>query len=117
MIFVLYIAVKALNRARLEANVRVYGEINHKDKWPSPYTLASGSLLLLSFLKYFYSPLQWLAIGAILVGIPPILFKGFASIRNLTLDINILALITGMYDRTVITSFDSLFDFNMLRRS
>ncbi|KAI3447317.1 hypothetical protein Pfo_003982 [Paulownia fortunei] len=86
--------VKVLNQARLEANIRVYGETNYKDKWPSPYTVASGTLLLLSFLKYVYSPLQWLAVGAIAVGIPPIMLKAVAAARNLTLDINILVLIT-----------------------
>ncbi|KAK4478880.1 hypothetical protein RD792_014386 [Penstemon davidsonii] len=85
--------VKALNQARLEANIRIYGEQNYKNKWPSPYAIASGVLLLLSFLKYFYSPLQWLAVGAIAFGIPPILLKAIAAVRNFTLDINILVLI------------------------
>ncbi|KAL3830120.1 hypothetical protein ACJIZ3_018922 [Penstemon smallii] len=85
--------VKALNQARLEANVKVYGHTNYKNKWPSPYAIASGTLLLLSFLKYFYSPLKWLAIGSIAFGIYPILLKAVAATRNLTLDINILVLI------------------------
>ncbi|GFP90862.1 cadmium/zinc-transporting ATPase hma2 [Phtheirospermum japonicum] len=85
--------VKALNQARLEANIRAYGEENYKNKWPSPYAVISGILLLLSFLKYFYSPLRWLAIGAIAVGIVPITLKAVASLRNLTIDINILVLI------------------------
>ncbi|KAK6147448.1 hypothetical protein DH2020_018360 [Rehmannia glutinosa] len=86
--------VKALNQARLEANIRAYGETKYKNKWPSPYAVVSGLLLLLSFLKYFYSPLRWLAIGAIVVGIIPVLLKAFAAVRNLTVDINILVLIT-----------------------
>ncbi|KAK4483747.1 hypothetical protein RD792_010949 [Penstemon davidsonii] len=85
--------VRALNQARLEANVKVYGHTNYKNKWPSPYAIASGTLLLLSFLKYFYSPLKWLAIGSIAFGIYPILLKAVAAIRNLTLEINILVLI------------------------
>ncbi|XP_011094082.1 putative inactive cadmium/zinc-transporting ATPase HMA3 [Sesamum indicum] len=85
--------VKALNQARLEANIRAYGEPNYKNKWPSPYAVISGVLLLLSFLKYVYSPLGWLAIGAIAVGIIPILLKAVSAVRNLTLDINILVLI------------------------
>ncbi|CAA0821470.1 Cadmium/zinc-transporting ATPase HMA2 [Striga hermonthica] len=85
--------VKALNQARLEANIRAYGETSYKNKWPSPYAIISGLLLMLSFLKYFYSPLGWLAIGAIAVGIVPITLKAFASLRNLTIDINILVLI------------------------
>ncbi|KAI3447316.1 hypothetical protein Pfo_003981 [Paulownia fortunei] len=86
--------VKALNQARLEANIRVHGETNYKNKWPSPYAVASGTLLLLSFLKYVYSPLRWLAVGAIAAGIPPIILKAVAAVRNLRLDINILVLIT-----------------------
>ncbi|KAI3443435.1 hypothetical protein Pfo_000100 [Paulownia fortunei] len=85
--------VKALNQARLEANIRAYGVTNYKNKWPSPYAVICGALLLLSFLKYVYSPLQWLAIGAIAVGIIPILLKAVAAVRNLTLDTNILVLI------------------------
>ncbi|PIN10351.1 Cation transport ATPase [Handroanthus impetiginosus] len=86
--------VKALNQARLEANIRVHGSTNYKNKWPSPYAVASGTLLLLSFLKYVYSPLRWLAVGAIIVGIPPIILKAVAAVRNLRLEINILVLIT-----------------------
>ncbi|KAK4432693.1 Cadmium/zinc-transporting ATPase HMA2 [Sesamum alatum] len=88
--------VKALNQARLEANIRsVYGGgERYKNKWPSPYAVASGTLLLLSFLKYVYSPMRWLAIGAIAVGIPPIVLKAVAAVRNFRLEINILVLIT-----------------------
>ncbi|KAJ7955821.1 Cadmium/zinc-transporting ATPase 3 [Quillaja saponaria] len=85
--------VKALNQARLEANIRVYGENKHQKKWPSPYAMASGLLLLLSFLKYVYSPLQWLALGAVAAGILPIVLKAITSIRNYRLDINILMIV------------------------
>ncbi|XP_059461328.1 putative inactive cadmium/zinc-transporting ATPase HMA3 isoform X2 [Corylus avellana] len=85
--------VKALNRARLEANVRVYGVENSQKKWPSPYAVACGTLLSLSFFKYLYLPLRWLAVGAVAVGIFPIAMKGAAAIRHLRLDINILAII------------------------
>lgn len=89
-------AVKALNQARLEANVRVYGaEDNFKQKWPSPYAIASGLFLLLSLFKYVYRPLGWLALGAVAVGIFPIAMKGIASIRNFRLDINILMIVAG----------------------
>lgn len=88
-------AVKALNQARLEANVKIRGEENYKKKWPSPFAVACGALLLLSFLKYAYKPLQWLAVGAVAVGIFPITLKGLAAIRNLRLDINILVLVAG----------------------
>ena len=90
-------AVKALNQARLEANVRVYGAKNSfKQKWPSPCAIASGVFLLLSLLKFVYRPMGWLALGAVAVGIFPVAMKGIASIRNLRLDINILMIVAGM---------------------
>lgn len=88
---------KALNEARLEANIKIYGEDNFKKKWPSPYSVACGLLLLLSFLKYVYRPLGWLALGAVAIGILPICLKAVATIRNLRLDINILAIVAGTY--------------------
>ncbi|CAN1329741.1 Cadmium/zinc-transporting ATPase HMA2, partial [Linum perenne] len=79
--------VKALNRARLEADVRLDrgegGRANNRKKWPSPYAIGSGILLLLSLLQYVYPPMKWVAIGAIVVGVPPILLKAIASIQNL----------------------------------
>lgn len=85
-----------LNQARLEANVRAYGEgNNYRKKWPSPFAVICGVLLLLSFLKYVYHPFQWLAIAAVAVGIFPIILKAITSLRNLTLDINTLMLIAG----------------------
>ncbi|KAM2975659.1 hypothetical protein FF1_001797 [Malus domestica] len=87
--------VKALNQARLEANVRVYGAGDiYKKTWPSPYAIGSGVLLVLSFLKYAYRPLGWLALGAVAVGIFPVALKCFAAIRNFRFhDINILVII------------------------
>ncbi|CAF2147846.1 unnamed protein product [Brassica napus] len=97
--------VKALNQARLEANVRVTGETNFKNKWPSPFAVVSGVLLLLSFFKYVYSPFRWLAVAAVVAGIYPILAKSVASIARARIDINILVVITvgatlGMRDYT-----------------
>ncbi|KAL8235052.1 hypothetical protein R6Q59_021152 [Mikania micrantha] len=85
--------VKALNQARLEANVRVKGDTNYRNKWPSPYAVACGVLLLLSFLSYVLSPFKWLALGAVAVGVVPILIKSIASLRNFRLDVNTLMLI------------------------
>ncbi|KAA8535752.1 hypothetical protein F0562_030746 [Nyssa sinensis] len=87
--------VKALNQAGLEANVRVYGDNkgNYKKKWPSPYAVACGILLVLSFLKYVCRPFQWLALAAVAIGICPILMKAVAAIRNFTLDVNLLMII------------------------
>ncbi|KAK8501237.1 hypothetical protein V6N13_026941 [Hibiscus sabdariffa] len=85
--------VKALNQARLEANVRADGEIKYQKKWPSPFAIACGLLLLISLFKYVYRPLQWVAVAAVVVGVFPILFKGYAAITHFRLDINILMLI------------------------
>ncbi|KAI3715261.1 hypothetical protein L6452_22235 [Arctium lappa] len=85
--------VKALNQARLEANVRVKEDGNFRNKWPSPYAVACGVLLLLSFLSYVFSPFKWLALGAVAVGIIPMVLKSIASLRNLRVDINTLMLI------------------------
>lgn len=94
---VLSVAVKALNESRLEASVRVYSHGSYKNKWPSPYAIGSGALLVLSFLKYVYAPFRWLAVVAIVVGIPPVILKAVAAARNRRPDINILVLITGIY--------------------
>ncbi|ONK69494.1 uncharacterized protein A4U43_C05F23530 [Asparagus officinalis] len=85
--------VKALNQARLEATIRAYGTDKVINKWPSPYILACGMFLLISLLQIFFRPLQWLAIAAVAVGLPPILLRSIAAIRRCTLDINILMLI------------------------
>ncbi|XP_010277178.1 PREDICTED: putative inactive cadmium/zinc-transporting ATPase HMA3 [Nelumbo nucifera] len=85
--------VKALNQARLEANIRGYGEEKSGRKWPSPYTMGCFILLCLSFFKSLFHPLHWLALGAVLVGLPPIVMRSVAAIRRLTLDTNILVLL------------------------
>ncbi|KAK3012681.1 hypothetical protein RJ639_008893, partial [Escallonia herrerae] len=87
--------VKVLNQARLEANIRLYGAKSYRKKWPSPFAVACGVLLLLSFLKYVYCPFQWLALGAVAIGIFPIVLKGLTAVRSFRLDINILILIAG----------------------
>jgi len=91
------VTVKALNQARLEANVRAYGDQqkNHRKKWPSPYAVASGLLLLVSFLKYVNPVFKWMALAAVAAGIWPIALKSFTAVRHLRIDINILALIAG----------------------
>ncbi|KAG5378099.1 hypothetical protein IGI04_025941 [Brassica rapa subsp. trilocularis] len=85
---------KALNQARLEANVKVDGKTSFKNKWPSPFAMISGILLLLSFFKFLYSPFRWLAVAAVAAGIYPILAKAVASIGRCRVDINILIIIT-----------------------
>ncbi|XP_024529175.1 putative inactive cadmium/zinc-transporting ATPase HMA3 [Selaginella moellendorffii] len=85
--------VKALNEARLDASLHRRGELKKANKWPSPWTICCGILLLVSFFKHFWNPLKWMAIGAVAVGIPPILMRSIASLRRWILDINILMLI------------------------
>ncbi|BAT76765.1 hypothetical protein LR48_Vigan627s001700 [Vigna angularis] len=85
--------VKALNQARLEANIRVHGDQNHGKRWPSPYSIVSGVLLLVSFLKFVYPPFKYVALGAVAAGIYPIVLKAFVSIRNVRVDISILMII------------------------
>lgn len=87
--------VKALNQAKLEATVRAYGQDKIIKKWPSPHILASGLLLLISMFKHFFHPLKWLAIAAVVVGLPSIALRSVAAIRRCTLDINILMLMAG----------------------
>ena len=89
------VSVDALNTARLEASLRIQGETNNEKKWPDLPTLACGLLLALSFLKYIYHPLGWLALGSVAIGFPKVLFRAIASIWALTLNINILVLLSG----------------------
>ncbi|VAI91139.1 unnamed protein product [Triticum turgidum subsp. durum] len=86
--------VKALNGARLEASVRAYGGGADKiNKWPSPYVLLCGVLLVASLFQHFWHPLRWLALVATAAGLPPIVLRSVAAARRLTLDVNILMLI------------------------
>ncbi|XP_030551782.1 cadmium/zinc-transporting ATPase HMA3-like isoform X2 [Rhodamnia argentea] len=86
--------VEALNRVRLEASIRHQGNIDSATKWPSPALIVCGLLFGLSFLKYVYQPLKWLALAAVVIGLPPIALRSLASIKNLTLNINVLVLIS-----------------------
>ncbi|CAI9096934.1 OLC1v1033198C1 [Oldenlandia corymbosa var. corymbosa] len=87
--------VGALNKAKLEASVREERGRSTKKRWPNPFTIASGVLLSISFLKYVYHPLQWLALGAVALVIYPIALRAFTAVRHLTFgNIHILVLIT-----------------------
>ncbi|GFY91403.1 heavy metal atpase 2 [Actinidia rufa] len=88
-----FVLVEALNRERLEANVKLHGEVKFQKRWPEKWVIACGLLLALSFLKYVYEPLQWLALGAVAIGLPSVIFKSIAAIRNCTPNVNILMLI------------------------
>ncbi|XP_068642288.1 cadmium/zinc-transporting ATPase HMA2-like [Aristolochia californica] len=85
--------VKVLNQARLEANIRVFGEEKKGKSWPNAYTLASLCLLVISAFQSLYRPLHWFALAAAIVGLPPIIMRSLIAIWRLTLDINILVLI------------------------
>jgi Cd2+/Zn2+-exporting ATPase len=87
--------VKALNKAGLEASVRAYGSTSGGGvaRWPSPYVVASGGLLLVSLLAPLLPPLRWLALAAACAGAPPMLLRALASGLALALDINALMLV------------------------
>ena len=56
--------VKALNKAGLDASVRTYGSSGISRRWPSPYIVSNGVLLLASFCRWLLPLLQWLALVA-----------------------------------------------------
>ncbi|CAN6180458.1 unnamed protein product [Urochloa humidicola] len=89
--------VKALNRAGLEASVRAYGSngVLTDRRWPSPYVVSSGALLLASFLTPILPPLRYLALAAACAGAPPVLRRAIASATTLSLDINALMLLAA----------------------
>ncbi|XP_024531832.1 putative inactive cadmium/zinc-transporting ATPase HMA3 isoform X2 [Selaginella moellendorffii] len=85
---------KALNEARMEASVLHEGPQKSNPEYKrSLWLLVSGVLLVLSFLYLFYLPLQWFAIGTILLGAPGIALKAVMSLKRLRLDVNVLMLI------------------------
>ncbi|KAI5061521.1 hypothetical protein GOP47_0024026 [Adiantum capillus-veneris] len=85
--------VKLLNDAKLEASIHHRGEWKAAHKWPNPYTIASGLMVALTFFHYLYNPLRWLGLGAVAVGIPPIVRRSLISLKRCILDINVLMLI------------------------
>ncbi|CAD6220587.1 unnamed protein product [Miscanthus lutarioriparius] len=86
--------VKVLNKAGLEASVRAYGSSGGGiARWPSPYVVASGALLLASLLAPLLPPLRWLALAAACAGAPPMLLRALAA--GPALDINALMLVAA----------------------
>ncbi|KAJ1288683.1 hypothetical protein BS78_02G106700 [Paspalum vaginatum] len=86
--------VKVLNKAGLEASVRAYGSSGGAGgRWPSPFIVACGALLLASLFAPLLPALRWLAVAAACVGAQPMLLRAFAAAGKLTLDINILMLV------------------------
>ena len=63
--------------------------------WPSPYVLICGALLAVSLFEHFWRPLKWFALAGAAAGLPPIVLRSVAAARRLTLDVNVLMLITG----------------------
>ncbi|KAL9250508.1 Cadmium/zinc-transporting ATPase HMA2-like protein [Drosera capensis] len=87
--------VKALNHAKLEANLRVKGQTKLAKTLPNKYVIACGILFALSFLRFAYHPFKWLAVAAAAVGIWPVLLRAVAAVRNLTIDVSILVLVAA----------------------
>ncbi|ERN14514.1 hypothetical protein AMTR_s00038p00036580 [Amborella trichopoda] len=85
--------VAILNSAKLEASVRELGTVKNRRTWPSPFTVVSGVLLLLSLTKFWFKPMHWLALGAVVTGLPQVVVRSFATIQQKILDINSLMLI------------------------
>lgn len=98
-VLMIFFSVKALNQARLEASVRAYGggggAEKISNKFPSPYVLVCGALLVVSLFEHFWPPLKWFALAGAAAGLPPIVLRSVAAARRLTLDVNILMLIAG----------------------
>ncbi|GAB2246011.1 hypothetical protein Droror1_Dr00001504 [Drosera rotundifolia] len=86
--------VKALNQARLNANLRVKGQTKLPKRLtlPNKYIIACGVLFLLSFLKYAYHPFKWLLVAAVAIGIWPVLLRAVGAVRNLTIDVSVIVL-------------------------
>jgi Cd2+/Zn2+-exporting ATPase len=91
--------VKILNEAQLDASIHQRGKRRVPQKWPSPWTLGSGVLLLVSLLHYICHPLKWVALGSVALGVLPILVRSLVALRRCVLDINALMLIAGQLDR------------------
>lgn len=96
--------MNALNKSGLEASVKdKAGGVENKNKnknkkrWPSPFVIGSGLLVLLTLiLQHVYHPLRYLGLAAVALAIFPIFFKAVAALRNYNFtNINILVLITG----------------------
>jgi copper chaperone CopZ len=82
--------VKALNEARLDARLHARGQVRPLQKWPRWNVVLCGVFLAVSFVKYAYPPMKWMALASVALGLPPILLKSIAALRNLVLDINAL---------------------------
>lgn len=82
--------VKALNEARLDARIHARGQVRVLQKWPRWNVLLCGAFLAISFIKYAYGPMKWVALASVAFGLPPILLKSISALHNLVLDINAL---------------------------
>ncbi|CAI5965571.1 unnamed protein product, partial [Closterium sp. NIES-64] len=85
--------VAALNDAHLNASEQQRGRVRMASSLPSPSTLLSGALLLVSLFHYLLPPLQFVALASIAAGLPPILLSSLAALRRFILDINTLMVI------------------------
>ncbi|KAK9829953.1 hypothetical protein WJX72_008845 [[Myrmecia] bisecta] len=92
--------VAALNGARLDASMQApRRQGSSKGHWIPPWNvLLSAGLLCISLIHYAKGPgsrawleqLKWVALASVAIGIPPILLKALAALRNKVLDINML---------------------------
>eukprot|EP00803_Ostreobium_quekettii_P005640 evm.model.scf_588.1 EVM.evm.TU.scf_588.1 scf_588:5120-12616(-) len=89
--------VAALNGAGLQAVLGAKGGKTGPQKTPIPWhVMASGALLILSLMSLINHRLEeteYLALGAVVFGIPGVLLKSFFAVRKFTLDINVLMVI------------------------
>ncbi|GLJ08943.1 hypothetical protein SUGI_0098920 [Cryptomeria japonica] len=85
--------VNVLNDAKLDASLRVFGQVRSGKRWPNRYTLGSGFFLAIALFGYYYHPLRFVALAAIAVGIPPVLQGGLAAIPGFIIDINVLIIL------------------------
>ncbi|KAG6547379.1 hypothetical protein Mapa_010827 [Marchantia paleacea] len=85
--------VKILNEARLDATIHQRGVRRMTHRWPSPWAIGSGLLIIVAFFHYVWNPLKWVALGSVAVAAPPIIVRSLVALRRFVLDINCLMLI------------------------
>ncbi len=79
--------VAALNRAQLDARL---GPAPAPETRTPPLLLAAVALFLVSLGTLWLPPLRYAALGAVALGLPPILGRAWVSLKNRLLDMNVL---------------------------
>jgi len=80
--------VEVLNGARLEARLGS-APATPPTRWP-PTLVAAAAFFLLSLGTLLQPLLEWAALGAVVLGLPPVLGKAWVSLKNRLLDMNVL---------------------------